>query len=172
LGYPLAESSRADEAQSLYLLARVDQDAQAAAGATTESRRDLAATAFGIAELLASMGEPAEAEAKYCKMLALYQTLAEDNRGPADYRQVGLGHYDIGNMLLARGNSLEAEVEGWGWLRPSGAIDVVLGVLIWRELPMSGLTMIGVLVGTSLSVRGVSWLMVGFALKRIPATAA
>jgi uncharacterized membrane protein HdeD (DUF308 family) len=62
--------------------------------------------------------------------------------------------------------------EGWGWLLLSGVIDVVLGVLIWRELPMSGLTMIGVLVGTSLIFRGVSWLMVGCALKRIPAAAA
>jgi uncharacterized membrane protein HdeD (DUF308 family) len=62
--------------------------------------------------------------------------------------------------------------EGWGWLLLSGVIDVVLGVMIWRELPMSGLTIIGVLVGISLIFRGVSWLMVGFALKRIPATAA
>jgi uncharacterized membrane protein HdeD (DUF308 family) len=61
--------------------------------------------------------------------------------------------------------------EGWGWLLLSGVIDVVLGVLIWRELPMSGLTIIGVLVGISLIFRGVSWLMVGFALKRLPATA-
>jgi uncharacterized membrane protein HdeD (DUF308 family) len=62
--------------------------------------------------------------------------------------------------------------EGWGWLLLSGVIDVVLGVLIWRELPTSGLTIIGVLVGISLIFRGVSWLMVGFSLKRIPATAA
>jgi uncharacterized membrane protein HdeD (DUF308 family) len=62
--------------------------------------------------------------------------------------------------------------EGWGWLLLSGVIDVVLGVLIWRELPMSGLTIIGVLVGISLIFRGVSWLMVGFALKRLPSAAA
>ncbi len=57
---------------------------------------------------------------------------------------------------------------GWGWLLLSGVIDVVLGVMIWRELPMSGLVIIGVLVGISLIFRGVSWLMVGFALKRLP----
>ena len=62
--------------------------------------------------------------------------------------------------------------EGWGWLLLSGAIDVVLGVMIWRELPMSGLTIIGVLVGISIIFRGVSWLMVGFALKRLPQMAA
>jgi uncharacterized membrane protein HdeD (DUF308 family) len=61
--------------------------------------------------------------------------------------------------------------DGWGWLLLSGAIDLVLGVLIWRELPMSGLTIIGVLVGISLIFRGITWLMVGFALKRLPGPA-
>jgi uncharacterized membrane protein HdeD (DUF308 family) len=62
--------------------------------------------------------------------------------------------------------------EGWGWLLLNGVIDVVLGVMIWRELPMSGLTIIGVLVGISMIFRGVWWLMVGFALKRVPSSAA
>ena len=56
----------------------------------------------------------------------------------------------------------------WGWLLLSGAIDVVLGVMIWRELPMSGLTIIGLLVGISMIFRGVSWLMVGLTLKQLP----
>jgi uncharacterized membrane protein HdeD (DUF308 family) len=60
---------------------------------------------------------------------------------------------------------------GWGWLLLSGAIDIVLGVLIWHELPWTGLTTIGLLVGISLIFRGVSWLMLGFTLKQIPATA-
>ena len=57
---------------------------------------------------------------------------------------------------------------GWGWLLLSGGVDVVLGVMIWRELPYSGLTIVGLLVGISLIFRGVSWLMIGFALKRVP----
>src|SRR5271166_6381789 len=44
--------------------------------------------------------------------------------------------------------------EGWGWLLLSSVIDVALGVMIWRELPMSGLTIIGVLVGISIIFRG------------------
>jgi uncharacterized membrane protein HdeD (DUF308 family) len=36
---------------------------------------------------------------------------------------------------------------------------------------MSGLTIIGVLVGISLIFRGISWLMVGFGLKRLPSPA-
>jgi uncharacterized membrane protein HdeD (DUF308 family) len=58
---------------------------------------------------------------------------------------------------------------GWGWLLLSGAIDIVLGVLIWDELPYSGLTIIGVLVGISMIFRGVTWLMLGLRIKQIPA---
>jgi uncharacterized membrane protein HdeD (DUF308 family) len=54
---------------------------------------------------------------------------------------------------------------GWGWLLMSGVVDIVLGVLIWRELPIAGLMVIGLLVGISTIFRGASWLMLGFALK-------
>jgi uncharacterized membrane protein HdeD (DUF308 family) len=64
------------------------------------------------------------------------------------------------------------QFDGWGWLLLSGAFDLVLGVMIWRELPMSGLTVIGMLLGISLIFRGISWLMVGLALKRLPSSAA
>jgi uncharacterized membrane protein HdeD (DUF308 family) len=58
--------------------------------------------------------------------------------------------------------------EGWGWLLLSGAIDIAIGVMIWRELPMSGLTVVGLLVGISTLFHGVAWLMLGFRLRRIP----
>jgi uncharacterized membrane protein HdeD (DUF308 family) len=57
---------------------------------------------------------------------------------------------------------------GWGWLLLSGVIDIAIGVMIWRELPVSGLTIIGLLVGISTIFRGVSWLMLGLTLKKIP----
>jgi len=38
--------------------------------------------------------------------------------------------------------------------------------------PMSGLAIIGLLVGVSTLFRGVSWLMLGFALRKIPKPAA
>ena len=68
--------------------------------------------------------------------------------------------------------ALAHRVEGWGWLLASGVIDIALGVLIWRELPASGLMIIGLLVGISVLFRGVWWLMLGFALRRIPKPAA
>lgn len=68
--------------------------------------------------------------------------------------------------------ALALRFEGWGWLPLSGVIEVVLGVLIRRELLMSGLTVIGLLVGISTLFRGVSWLMLGFTSRRIPEPAA
>ena len=60
--------------------------------------------------------------------------------------------------------ALSHRFEGWGWPLASGVIDVVLGVMIWRSLPWSGLTIIGLLVGISTLFRGVSWVMLGLAL--------
>jgi uncharacterized membrane protein HdeD (DUF308 family) len=68
--------------------------------------------------------------------------------------------------------SLAHRFEGWGWLLLSGVIDIALGVMIWRQPPVSGLTVIGLLVGISTLFRGVSWIMLGFTLKRIPKPAA
>ena len=59
-----------------------------------------------------------------------------------------------------------------GWLLLSGVIDLALGVMIWRGLPMSRLTVVGLLVGISILFRGVWWLMLGFSLRRIPRPAA
>lgn len=64
--------------------------------------------------------------------------------------------------------ALAHRFEGWGWLLLSGVIDIVLAIMIWRQLPVSGLTIIGLLVGISTLFRGVTWLMLGFGLKRIP----
>jgi uncharacterized membrane protein HdeD (DUF308 family) len=69
-------------------------------------------------------------------------------------------------------SALAHRFEGWGWLLASGVIDVALGALIWRELPASGLKVIGLLVGLSILFHGVSWLMLGLTLKRIPEPAA
>ena len=77
----------------------------------------------------------------------------------------------VGGLFKAAA-AIAHRFDGWGWLLLSGAIDLVLGVMIWRELPMSGLTIIGVLVGISLIFRGISWLMVGLSLKRLPSPAA
>jgi uncharacterized membrane protein HdeD (DUF308 family) len=57
----------------------------------------------------------------------------------------------------------------WGWSLASGVIDLLLGVLIWMELPASALWVIGLYVGINLVFRGANWIALGVALKALPA---
>jgi Uncharacterized conserved protein len=54
---------------------------------------------------------------------------------------------------------------GWGWPLLSGIIDLVLGVLIWIEWPVSALWVLGLFVGISLVFRGFNWIGIGGALR-------
>ena len=56
-----------------------------------------------------------------------------------------------------------------GWLAVlfSGVITLMLGVMIWRQWPVSGLWAVGVLVGCDLVGTGVSLVMVGWTLKKL-----
>jgi uncharacterized membrane protein HdeD (DUF308 family) len=56
----------------------------------------------------------------------------------------------------------------WGWALASGVIDLVLGVLIWQELPASALWVIGLFVGINLVLRGMNWVALGLALRALP----
>ena len=62
----------------------------------------------------------------------------------------------------------------WGWPLLSGIIDVILGVMIWREWPASALWVIGLFVGINLLFRGFNWIALGLSLRALPypATAA
>jgi uncharacterized membrane protein HdeD (DUF308 family) len=45
---------------------------------------------------------------------------------------------------------------GWKWLLASGALSLILGLLIWRQWPVSGLWAVGVLVGVNLLGTGLA----------------
>ena len=50
---------------------------------------------------------------------------------------------------------------GWFWLLASGALSLLLALLIWRDWPISGLYAVGVLVGVNLLSTGIA--LVAFA---------
>jgi len=50
---------------------------------------------------------------------------------------------------------------GWLWLLVSGALSLLLALLIWRDWPVSGLYAVGVLVGVNLLSTGIA--LVAFA---------
>jgi uncharacterized membrane protein HdeD (DUF308 family) len=59
----------------------------------------------------------------------------------------------------------------WGWALASGVIDVILGALIWHDLPASALWVIGMFLGINLIFRGFNWIGLGLALKSLPRSA-
>jgi uncharacterized membrane protein HdeD (DUF308 family) len=48
---------------------------------------------------------------------------------------------------------------GWGWMLLGGVVSLLLGLMIWRQFPLSGAWAIGVLVGVHLILAG--WAMIG-----------
>lgn len=55
-----------------------------------------------------------------------------------------------------------------GWMFLNGAINVLLGVTIWRQWPVSGLWVIGLFVGIDMLFNGWSLVMLGLGARRLP----
>jgi uncharacterized membrane protein HdeD (DUF308 family) len=56
------------------------------------------------------------------------------------------------------------------WVLLNGVITLVLGVMIWRQWPLSGLWVIGLFVGIDLIVYGWSLVMLGLSARQLPGT--
>jgi uncharacterized membrane protein HdeD (DUF308 family) len=50
----------------------------------------------------------------------------------------------------------------------NGVVTLLLGVLIWRQWPLSGLYVIGLFLGINLVVSGASYVSLGLAARRLP----
>jgi uncharacterized membrane protein HdeD (DUF308 family) len=75
--------------------------------------------------------------------------------------------------LLANGivrivMSLIERFDGWGWMLLSGVVSFLLGAAIWRQWPLSGLWVIGLFVGIEMLSSGLSWTMLGLAVRSTP----
>jgi uncharacterized membrane protein HdeD (DUF308 family) len=64
--------------------------------------------------------------------------------------------------------SLVERFAGWGWMLLNGIVSLLLGMAIWRQWPLSGLWVIGLFVGIEMLFSGLSWLMLGLALRSTP----
>ena len=56
----------------------------------------------------------------------------------------------------------------WGWLLFNGVISLLLGVMIWRQWPYSGLWVIGLFVGIEMLLNGWSLVMLSLAGRNLP----
>jgi uncharacterized membrane protein HdeD (DUF308 family) len=57
----------------------------------------------------------------------------------------------------------------WGWVLLSGVVTLLLGILIWRQWPFSGLWVIGMFLGINMIFNGVSYVMIGMNARKLPA---
>jgi uncharacterized membrane protein HdeD (DUF308 family) len=57
--------------------------------------------------------------------------------------------------------------QGWGWVLFNGIIAVVLGLMIWRQWPVSGAWAIGLLVGIHILMSGWSMIILGSGARRV-----
>ncbi|QDV32466.1 HdeD family acid-resistance protein [Tautonia plasticadhaerens] len=57
---------------------------------------------------------------------------------------------------------------GWGWTALSGGISLLLGVMIWRQLPTSAFWVIGLFLGIEMLFTGMTWVMLALGLKSLP----
>ena len=58
--------------------------------------------------------------------------------------------------------------QNWMWLLLHGVINLLLGIAIWRQWPVSGLWVIGLFVGIDMILNGWSLVMLGLAAKNLP----
>jgi eukaryotic-like serine/threonine-protein kinase len=113
MGSLLSQTGRHADALAAYQLARVDQEALAAApGASNDARLDLALTIIRIGNELSATGKPSQAETEYRRALAIHQKLVDENPAVTEFRaSLCVSHMGLGNVLSSTGRSSEAESE-------------------------------------------------------------
>lgn len=75
-------------------------------------------------------------------------------------------------MLLVGGifrivSALMLRFHNWGWPLLNGVISVLLGLLIYKQLPEAAFWVIGTFVGIELIFNGWSWVMLGLGLRAL-----
>ena len=68
--------------------------------------------------------------------------------------------------------SLMSRFPQWGWVLVGGVINLVLGIMIWRQWPVTGLWVIGLFVGIDMIFNGWTWVMLALRLKSLPRASA
>ncbi|MGE5446243.1 MAG: HdeD family acid-resistance protein [Ignavibacteriales bacterium] len=61
--------------------------------------------------------------------------------------------------------ALVERFDSWGWMFFNGIVTLLLGILIWKHWPLSGLWIIGLFIGIEMIIYGWSWLMLGLSFR-------
>jgi uncharacterized membrane protein HdeD (DUF308 family) len=68
--------------------------------------------------------------------------------------------------------ALTERFHSWGWVLLNGVVTFALGIMIWRRWPESSFWVIGLFVGIEMIFAGWAWVMIGLAVKQVPAPTA
>ncbi len=75
-------------------------------------------------------------------------------------------YFVTGGIAKIVGSFCYRPISGWLMMLGSGLISLLLGVIIWRQWPVSGLWAVGVLVGIDLLLTGLSMLALVATVRR------
>ncbi|HEY7323069.1 MAG TPA: HdeD family acid-resistance protein [Candidatus Binatia bacterium] len=64
--------------------------------------------------------------------------------------------------------ALSVRYPHWGWVLFNGIISLILGIMIWRQWPYSGLWVIGLFVGIEMLLNGWSLVMLSLTARNLP----
>ena len=79
-----------------------------------------------------------------------------------------LAIYFVADGILTGVAAFQARpTQGWGWLLFSGIITLLLGLIIWRQWPLSGVWAIGILIGVRILMNGMTMIFMGSAARVI-----
>lgn len=66
-------------------------------------------------------------------------------------------------------SALSHRFAGWEWVLLNGAVTFLLGLLVYKQLPASGLWFIGLYIGIDMILNGWAWIALALALRSLPA---
>jgi uncharacterized membrane protein HdeD (DUF308 family) len=73
----------------------------------------------------------------------------------------------VGGLFRIAG-SLARRFRGRGWVLANGIVTLVLGLMIWEQMPFSGLWVIGTFLGIDLIFNGWSYFALGLSVRQLP----
>jgi uncharacterized membrane protein HdeD (DUF308 family) len=65
--------------------------------------------------------------------------------------------------------ALSERFSGWEWVLLNGFVALLLGLMIYKQWPASGLWVIGLFVGIDLIFNGWAWIMLSLGLRKATA---
>jgi uncharacterized membrane protein HdeD (DUF308 family) len=87
----------------------------------------------------------------------------------ADALIILLGAYFVAGGAFKLVTAFMQRRDAWGWIAFGGLVDLLLGLLLWNAWMGQSLALIGIFVGITLIFRGIPWIMIGLALRKLPA---